>query len=155
MNKRLLLGVFALLFVFALASLSSAYYYDNDQYKRQYQVKESYTRDGYTYTEKNLNQDPYGSVTTTKRIQEYDTPRGDYRYYAVSNEASDYFEYGSSGPYSYSAPRHLGYGWDDSWRREVYDSQYHPYYYEPRYNGQYWDWQYDYGNPRCYTNCRW
>lgn len=143
MNKKFILGIFGVFALIALLSLSSAYYYDND-YKRQYSVKESYTGNGYTYTERSLNQDPWGKTSVTKTIQDYDTPRGSYRYYNVKNDASDYFEYGPSG---YSQPRHLGYGWDDSWRREVYDSQYHPYYYEPRYNGQYWDWQYDYGRP--------
>lgn len=144
--KFALTGIFAILFVSLFAHAASAYYYDND-YKRQYSVKESSTRDGYTYTERSLNQDPWGKSTYSRTIQNYDTPRGSYRYYTVSNDASDYFEYGPAG---YTEWKHLGYGWDDSWRRNVYDSQYHTYYYQPAWNGDYWDWQHSYSKPCSY-----
>lgn len=137
MNRKLLLGVFALLCAVSFVAFSSAYSYGSyyDDYKYEHTVKESYSDYGYKYTERHVDESPWGKTVTTKLVQDYDTPRS---YYISRNRVSDYFDHGYRG-YS-TRVRHLGYGWDDSWRRDVYDSQYHPYYYQPTWNGNYWAW---------------
>lgn len=141
MKKLLFASIIALLLITTFAAFSSAAYYGDD-YKYQYTVRESYDDYGYQYTQQVVNQDPWGKTVTSRVVSDYVTPRS---YYTSRNRASDYFNNGPSGYTTQTQVKHLGYGWDDAWRRDVYDSNYHPYYYEPRYNGQYYDWNYGSG----------
>lgn len=126
MKKQLFFvaSIFALVLV--MSSLGSAYYYDD--YKQEHIVRESYDRDGYTYYEKHTDKNPWGSVVTYKKIED------SARYNSYSNTVTDYWRYGNS------APRYLGYAWDDARNRDRY-GQYSDYYYNPYYDRTrgYWD----------------
>lgn len=149
MNKnvlKLLVPFFALIL---LSSVVSAYYYDD--YKREYAVKEKWDDYGYSFYEKNSQKNPWGEKTTYTKIKDYDSYRSSYR-----NRALDYWDSGDRG-YSRTYKvintygddwRHLGYRWNDDYKRG-YPTQYTDYYYHPRYfyNGDYYNWEGD--EPHC------
>lgn len=142
MNKNVLKLIVPLFAIILFAGLTSAYGYYGDDYKKQYTVKETYDDYGYTFYEKSTDKNPWGEVTTYTKVKDYD------RVSPYRNRVSDYW---SDGPYQgYSSQKnYLGYGWDDSYRRHVSNTQYHDYYYEPKYyyNGEYYNWHGD--EPRC------
>lgn len=159
MNKNMLKLIVPIFTILLLASMASASYYYDDNYKKEYTVKETYDKYGYTFYEKNAQKDPWGEKTTYTKVKDYNTG-----YY---NDYNKLYDYWSDGPYKgYSKTyktvetrnddtRYLGYGWDDAYRRTVYDSQYHPYYYEPRYfyDGTTYDWS-SKNEPRCGNTAR-
>ena len=145
--------------IILLSGFASAYGYYDD-YKKEYTVKETWNQDGYSYYEKNTNKNPWGEKTVYTKIEDYDNYRG----YSSrsSNPASNYWNDGPNKGYSKTYRvtergddwRYLGYAWDDSYRRDMYDTQYHDYYYMPKYyyNGEYYNWEGK--EPRCRTGWR-
>ncbi len=153
MNKSILKLIMPLFAVLLLASIASAYSYYGDDYKKEYAIKETYDDSGYSFYEKNAEKTPWGEVTTYTKVK-------DTRGYDARNRALDYWQSGQYQGYSRTyrvvetQPRHMGYDWDDSYRRTIYDTQYTDYYYHPRYfyNGDYYNWE---GNePRCGSDVR-
>lgn len=154
MNKNIFRAFVPIFAVILLSGIASGYYYGD--YKKEYTVKETYDDYGYSFYEKSTKKDPWGEKTVYTKIKDYDGYRPYYDRY--NNRLYDYWKDGPYEGYSRTYQvvesrddrRYLGYGWDDAYRRDVYGSQYHPYYYEPRYyyNGNNYNWE-GKNEPRC------
>ncbi len=140
MQKKILFALLAIFSVLLLANTGSAYHYDN--YERARVVKETYDRYGYSYTERNIDSDPWGKVVTYKKVEDYDrySPNKVYRYW--DDGPRGYSGYNRYEGYSSSDWHHLGYRYDDAWKRNYYGTSYRDYYYKPVYRGGYWDHSY-------------
>lgn len=121
MHKGILIaGIFALTLLFTVQGASAAYYYND--YSRQYSYQESYGPYGHTVTERQTNQNPWGSSTTYRKVQDNYGP-GYYGYY--SNPVSDYWRYGPQPRYTYTYNTYNGY---NTYAYPVYaQSNYYPY----------------------------
>ncbi|GEM_PF-5310030 len=152
MNKKILFASIISVFVLAIFAHSASAYYGYDGYENTYYEKSSSGYYGDQYVRKEVRQDPWGKTTSYVKTEDYGSQ---YRYFGRDgNRVTGYW---SNGPYSTDRV-YLGYGWDDSYRRNIYDTQYNDYYYQPRYsyNGEYYNWH---GNePNCnnrYGRCDW
>lgn len=141
MNKRI--GLLAVMVAFALmlAGLSSAYY--SDDYSNSYYEKRSIGPNGYSYVQKEVKETPWGEQVRYTKVSD------NRNYNSFENPAFNYWMYGNTG---YSTTKYIrDYSYGDDGRRDHFGAQYHAYYYQPSYNGKYWDW-----SPRCTTfDCRW
>ncbi len=151
MQRKLFLFLSTLLLLAFAPALTSAYGYSD--YTTEVYTKETYGPNGYSYTTKNTQETPYGKEISYQKVQDYDsTPYSSwkaYKYNSYGNPVHNYFLYGPNQGYS-NTQRYLSYNYDDAWRRSVTGTQYHRYYYEPRFNGQYYDHS---GRYYCQYNC--